>query len=111
MYLPRFTRSRYPWIFSLVPHALLQGGNLSRYTGRIERQLPVGKRSCPFSCEGAGVMPANGTLSQSGIFVPLVDMESFLPKENVVWWRGSAPPERGRAPSPHDQTSTGFSFM
>jgi hypothetical protein len=58
----------------LVPQALLQGGNLSRYTGLIERQLPVGNKSCPFSCEGAGVIPANGTVSQSGMRVPLVDM-------------------------------------
>src|SRR5438876_8719684 len=73
-YLPRLTRSRYPWIFSFVPHALLQGGILSRYTGRMARQLPVGNRSWPFSCVGAGVIPANGTASQSGMCVPLVDM-------------------------------------
>src|SRR2546423_13798587 len=73
-YLPRLTRSRYPWIFSFVPHALLHGGILSRYTGRMARQLPVGNRSWPLSCEGAGVIPANGTASQSGMSVPLVDM-------------------------------------
>src|SRR5437867_11305391 len=81
-YLPRLTRSRYPWIFSFVPHALLHGGILSRYTGRIARQLPVGKRSCPF-CDGAGVMPANGTCSQSGICVPLVDIGSPLRSRDV----------------------------